>query len=64
MREKDAVIEQGYDPNAFEGTYTDGHQEKVIDKLSPKRRALFEEFGGKVYYPNAEPSSKYIDKSK
>ncbi len=48
------ALEQGYDPNSFEGTYTDGHQEKVIDKLTPKRRVLFEKFGGKVYYPNAK----------
>ena len=55
------ALEQGYDPNSFEGTYTDGHQEKVIDQLSPKRRALFEEFGGKVYYPNAEVRGEEVE---
>ena len=34
--------------------YKDGHREKVIDKLTPKRRALFMEFGGKIYFPNAK----------
>lgn len=49
------ALENGYDPNSFEhGTYADGHREKVIDHLTPKRRALFEEFGGKIHYPNAE----------
>ena len=49
------ALEHGYDPNSFEdGTYADGHREKVIDHLTPKRRALFEEFGGRVHYPNAE----------
>ena len=49
------ALEHGYDPNSFEdGTYADGHREKVIDHLTPRRRALFEEFGGRVHYPNAE----------
>ena len=49
------ALEHGYDPNSFtDGVYKDGQREKVIDKLTPKRRALFMEFGGKVYYPNAE----------
>ena len=49
------ALQHGYDPNSFQdGTYADGHREKVIDKLTPKRRALFEEFGGKVHYPDAE----------
>ena len=55
------ALEQGYDPNTFEGTYTDGHREKVIDKLTPKRRALFEEFGGKVHCPNAEIFGDEVD---
>ena len=32
----------------------DGHREKIIDRLDPKRQALFAEFGGKVHWPNAE----------
>jgi len=49
------ALEHGYDPNSFEDhTYDDGHREKVIDHLTPKRRALFEEFGGRVHYPKAE----------
>ena len=49
------ALEHGYDPNSFcWGVYKDGHREKVIDTLTPKRRALFEEFGGKVHYPDAE----------
>ncbi len=49
------ALEHGFDPNSFEdGTYADGHREKVIDHLTPKRRALFEEFGGRIHYPNAE----------
>ena len=43
-----------YDPNTFDwGEYTDGRR-KIIDQLTPKRRALFEEFGGVVHNPNAE----------
>ena len=49
------ALEHGYDPNSFcWGVYKDGHREKVIDALTPKRRALFEEFGGRVHFPNAE----------
>jgi hypothetical protein len=49
------ALEHGYDPNSFcWGVYKDGHREKVIDTLTPKRRALFEEFGGRVHFPNAE----------
>ena len=49
------ALEHGYDPNSFEDDeYADGHREKVIDHLTPKRRALFEEFGGVVYNPNAD----------
>ena len=56
------ALEHGYDPNSFEdGTYEDGHREKVIDHLTPKRRALFEEFGGKVHYPNAEICGEAVE---
>ena len=49
------ALEHGYDPNTFDfGEYADGHRVKIIDQLTPKRRALFEEFGGNVHYPNAE----------
>ena len=49
------ALEHDYDPNSFDDhTYENGHREKVIDHLTPKRRALFEEFGGKVHNPNAE----------
>lgn len=49
------ALEQGYDPNTFEPlAYADGHREKVMDKLTPKRKALFMEFGGNIHYPNAE----------
>lgn len=48
------ALEHGYDPNTFDlGEYADGRR-KIIDQLTPKRRALFEEFGGKVHNPNAE----------
>ena len=48
------ALEHGYDPNSFDwGEYADGRR-KIMDQLTPKRRALFEEFGGKVHNPNAE----------
>ncbi len=48
------ALEHDYDPNTFDwGEYTDGRR-KIIDQLTPKRRALFEEFGGVVHNPNAE----------
>lgn len=56
------ALEHGYDPNSFEDeAYADGHREKVIDHLTPKRRALFEEFGGKVHYPNAEKRGEEVE---
>ena len=58
------ALEHGYDPNSFEdGTYADGHREKVIDHLTPKRRALFEEFGGRVHYPNAEICGEEVEEA-
>ena len=49
------ALESGFDPNTFDyGEYADGHREKIIDRLDPKRQALFAEFGGKVHWPNAE----------
>ncbi len=58
------ALERGYDPNSFEdGTYADGHREKVIDHLTPKRRALFEEFGGRVHYPNAEICGEEVEEA-
>ena len=49
------ALEHGFDPNTFDwGEYGDGHRQKVIDQLTPKRRALFMKFGGTVHYPNAE----------
>ncbi len=58
------ALEHGYDPNSFEvRRYADGHREKVIDHLTPRRRALFEEFGGKVHYPNAEKFGCEVEKA-
>ena len=44
------LLERGFDPN----TMDDSDENRVIDHLDPKRRALFEEFGGKVLNPDAE----------
>ena len=44
------LLKRGFDPNALD----DFGDSKVIDHLDPKRRALFEEFGGKVMNPDAE----------
>lgn len=44
------LLKRGFDPNALD----DLGDSKVIDHLDPKRRALFEEFGGKVMNPDAE----------
>ena len=44
------VLEHGYDPNTFcWRAHDEGPREKVIDRLSPKRRKLFMEFGGKLH---------------
>ena len=49
------ALEHGFDPNTFDwGEYGNGQRIKVIDQLTPKRKALFMEFGGKVHYHNAE----------
>lgn len=48
------VLENGFDPNTFDwGEYRDGHREKLIDCLDPKRQALFMEFGGRIHWANA-----------
>lgn len=46
-----AILKCGYDPNAFD---EDSEDTKVIDHLDPRRRALFEEFGGTVLNRDAE----------
>lgn len=46
-----AILECGYDPNAFD---EDSKDTKVIDHLDPRRQALFEEFGGTVLNRDAE----------
>ena len=46
-----AILECGYDPNAFD---EDSEDTKVIDHLDPRRQALFEEFGGSVLNRDAE----------
>ena len=44
------ALEHGYDPNTFcWRAHDEGPREKVIDRLSPKRRKLFMEFGGKLH---------------
>ena len=49
------ALESGFDPNTFDyGKYMDGHREKLIDRLDPKRQALFMEFGGKIHWKDAE----------
>ena len=48
------ALENGFDPNTFDGEYSDGHREKIIDRLDPKRQALFMEFGGKIHWKDAE----------
>lgn len=49
------ALENGFDPNAFtEDDYEDGHREKLIDVLDPKRQALFMEYGGKIHWQDAE----------
>ena len=44
------LLERGFDPNSMD----DWDKDRVIDHLDPKRRALFEEFGGTVLNPDAE----------
>lgn len=44
------LLESGFDPNAMD----DDNKARLIDHLDPKRRALFEEFGGAVLNPDAE----------
>lgn len=49
------ALESGFDPNTFDdGEYTDGHREKLIDCLDPKRQELFMEFGGRIHWKDAE----------
>lgn len=49
------ALESGYDPNTFEnGTYANGQRAKVMDHLDASRQALFREFGGKIYWKDAE----------
>ena len=49
------ALESGFDPNTFDdGEYGDGHREKIIDWLDPKRQALFMEFGGTIHWKDAE----------
>lgn len=49
------ALENGFDPNTFDdGEYRDGHREKIIDRLDPKRQALFMEFGGQIHWKDAE----------
>lgn len=44
------LLESGYDPNKLD----DMGQGRVIDHLDAERRALFEQFGGRVLNPDAE----------
>ena len=44
------LLLSGFDPNAMD----DDNKARLIDHLDPKRRALFEEFGGSVLNPDAE----------
>ena len=46
-----AILECGYNPNAFD---EDSEDTKVIDHLDPRRQALFVEFGGTVLNRDAE----------
>jgi len=49
------ALENEFDPNTFDyGEYADGHREKLIDRLDPKRQALFMEFGGQIHWKDAE----------
>lgn len=49
------ALESGYDPNTFEdGAYADGQRAKVMDHLDASRQALFREFGGEIYWKDAE----------
>lgn len=44
------LLENGFNPNKMD----DFDEARLIDHLDPKRRALFEEFGGSVLNPDAE----------
>ena len=44
------LLEKGFNPNKMD----DFDEARLIDHLDPKRRALFEEFGGAVLNPDAE----------
>lgn len=44
------LLESGFDPNKMD----DFDEARLIDHLDPKRRALFEEFGGSILNPDAE----------
>lgn len=44
------LLERGFNPNQMD----DDDEARLIDHLDPVRRALFEEFGGKVLNPDAE----------
>lgn len=49
------ALENGFDPNTFDwGEYSDGHREKLIDRLDSRRQALFMEFGGQIHWKDAE----------
>ena len=44
------LLEKGFNPNKMD----DFDEARLIDHLDPKRRALFEEFGGAILNPDAE----------
>lgn len=49
------ALDSGYDPNTFErDEYPGGQRAKVMDHLDAKRQALFREYGGKIYWEDAE----------
>lgn len=49
------ALESGYDPNTFtHGMYANGQRSKVMDHLDEPRQALFREFGGEIYWKDAE----------
>lgn len=49
------ALDSGYDPNTFENKGYEGEQRsKVMDHLDAKRQALFREYGGEVYWKDAE----------
>lgn len=49
------ALDSGYDPNTFaHGVYEGDQRSKVMDHLDAKRQALFREYGGEVYWKDAE----------